>query len=635
MNIRIEYLEEPPRARVAGDAEVPAAIWNRVLDLVLRVDGGADVVGRLIETDWGSFLQVVPELARAREEYGSIFTYNPEARRRLQQYREEFRAVREVELVHPAMREEEIQPRLAEFGFARILTGEQRRDVVRMVSLRHAANFSVPGAGKTTVALAVHLLIRDPQTKFVVVAPKNAFGAWDEVLEECLDPLDQDADNTPFVRLEGGFDNIRRILAQEPARAIISYDQLARVSEVMIDYLRFHRVHLILDESHRMKAGDQSLRGAALLRLAHLPARRDILTGTPIPRSMDDIAPQLDFLWPGQGLGRRIAQADEPGPMLRGLYVRTTKGELGLAPPIKHWIPVEMSPAQLSLYALMREQILSRLAGIRTDPNIDLPAARRSVIRLLQVASNPILTVRRLTAEAPRDFPYNDPLIERIFGAIVAEPDSPKLIRACELARTILNGDPNSRVVIWSCFTETVERLAELLSDFGATFIHGGVPTGAAADLSTREGRIRAFHDESGTCRVLVANPAACSEGISLHRICHHAIYVDRSYNAGHFLQSVDRIHRLGLPPEIETHVYVLESIAPGVVGSIDYAVRRRLVEKLHIMAQALEDADLRRLALDEEEGDEPLDYDIQLEDIADLIDELSGVAEDPGEEQL
>ena len=79
----------------------------------------------------------------------------------------------------------------------------------------------------------------------------------------------------------------------------------------------------------------------------------------------------------------------------------------------------------------------------------------------------------------------------------------------------------------------------------------------------------------------------------------------------------------------------MLESIAPGVVGSIDFAVRRRLVEKLHTMAAALEDADLRRLALDEEQGEEPLDYDIQLEDIADLIDELRGVADQPGEEEL
>ena len=78
-----------------------------------------------------------------------------------------------------------------------------------------------------------------------------------------------------------------------------------------------------------------------------------------------------------------------------------------------------------------------------------------------------------------------------------------------------------------------------------------------------------------------------------------------------------------------------MESIAPGVTGSIDYSVRRRLVEKLHTMAQALEDPDLHRLALDEEEGEEPLDYDIGLDDIADLIDELGGVAGEPGEEEL
>lgn len=635
MSLRIDYLEDPSRARLVGSSELPPTVWNRVLDLILRADASADVVERSIEVDWATFLQTVPDLARLRDEFRIVFSYNTPALEHLRRYRDEYQAVRNVELTRPSIGEHEIQERLLAVGFVRPLTNEQRRDAVRMLSLRNCANFSVPGAGKTTVAFAVHLLVRDPRTKLLVVAPKNAFAAWDEVLDECLDPLNQNADHTVFVRLEGGLDNIRRVLSQEPVRAIISYDQLKGVSEVVIEYLRLHPVHVILDESHRMKGGDRSLRGAALLRMAHLPARRDILTGTPIPRSMDDIASQLDFLWPGQGLGQRIIQAEESGPLLRPLYVRTTKGELGLASPIKHWIRVAMSPAQLSLYSLMRDQILSQYAGIRTDSNINIQSARRSVIRLLQVASNPISTVRRLTFENPEDFQYNDARIEAIFRAIVAEPDSPKLVSAADLTRTILDQYPDSRVVIWSSFTETVERLAELLSDFGATFIHGGVPTGSREDRNTREGRIRAFHDPDGSCRVLVANPAACSEGISLHRVCHHAIYVDRSYNAGHFLQSVDRIHRLGLAPGIETHVYVLESVAPGIVGSIDYSVRRRLVEKLHTMAQALEDADLRQLALDEEEGDEPLDFDIELDDIRDLINELSGDAADAGEEEL
>lgn len=89
----------------------------------------------------------------------------------------------------------------------------------------------------------------------------------------------------------------------------------------------------------------------------------------------------------------------------------------------------------------------------------------------------------------------------------------------------------------------------------------------------------------------------------------------------------------LGLSPETLTYVHVMESVAPGVVGAIDYSVRRRLIDKLNMMATALEDIDLRQLALDEQEGDEPIDYDITLDDIIDLISELSGTAPEPGEE--
>ena len=90
----------------------------------------------------------------------------------------------------------------------------------------------------------------------------------------------------------------------------------------------------------------------------------------------------------------------------------------------------------------------------------------------------------------------------------------------------------------------------------------------------------------------------------------------------------------MGLPPDTETHVYILESVAPNIVGAIDYSVRRRMIQKLHTMSEALEDFDLQRLALDEEEGDAPLDYDITLEDLSDVIKELSGTATAPGEDE-
>ena len=86
-----------------------------------------------------------------------------------------------------------------------------------------------------------------------------------------------------------------------------------------------------------------------------------------------------------------------------------------------------------------------------------------------------------------------------------------------------------------------------------------GVSSGSDDDISSREGRIRKFHNDS-SCRVMIANPQACGEGISLHKVCHYAIYLDRSFNSAHYLQSVDRIHRLGLAKSMETNVEILMS---------------------------------------------------------------------------
>jgi SNF2 family DNA or RNA helicase len=628
-------LDELGLARLAADEQIHASAWRRISDLALSIEPDARIAGRTIELEWANLLSIAPKLADLRRDLNFAIEYSAEARDHLKRFREEYRAVRNVEVRRLDITEDNIQEKLAELGWIRPLKREQKRDAVRMLALPNSANFSVPGAGKTTVAFAVHLLAKKPETSLLVVAPKNAFAAWDEVIVDNLDAAPgSSADMSPFVRLEGGVGAIEEALSNpEYKRLIISYDQLIRVVDSISDILRRRSIHVILDESHRMKAGDRSQRGVALLGLSHLPVRRDILSGTPLPRSIEDLGPQIDFLWPGQRLGFRIVNANSPKDLLNGLYVRTTKHELRLPPRYTHFEPVRMSPAQLAFYSLMREEALKRLRGIRSTSNIDLTNARRSVMRLLQAASNPILAVKRMTNEEPDTFPYDDPTIESIFTAIVASPDSPKILRACDLARQVLGADAESRVVIWSSFTENVERIAELLSEFGATFIHGGVPVGSDGDPGTREARIKSFHASDLRCRVIVANPAACSEGISLHRVCHHAIYVDRTYNAGHFLQSVDRIHRLGLPDGVDTHIYILESIAPSLVGSIDYSVRRRLIAKLRTMADALEDHDLRLLAIDEEEGEQPIDFDIDIEDLSDVIDELTGRAPTPEDE--
>ena len=102
----------------------------------------------------------------------------------------------------------------------------------------------------------------------------------------------------------------------------------------------------------------------------------------------------------------------------------------------------------------------------------------------------------------------------------------------------------------------------------------------------------------------MVANPAAAGEGISLHTVCHHAIYLDRNFNAAQYLQSEDRIHRLGLSQNQQTTIEIVEC-----AGTVDETVRQRLEFKVAQMADALNDSGLKiaPVPMDPDEEDEDL----------------------------
>jgi hypothetical protein len=198
--------------------------------------------------------------------------------------------------------------------------------------------------------------------------------------------------------------------------------------------------------------------------------------------------------------------------------------------------------------------------------------------------------------------------------------DSNKILRAAQIARDLAQQGRKS--IIWCLFYDNIDRLVFLLDDLGARALDGRVPSGSRTDPETREGRIANFHLRDDRM-ILVANPAACSEGISLQRVCHDAIYLERSYNAGHYLQSIDRIHRLGIePPDAITNVTILQSVATHATGSIDHSVSLRMRTKMRAMVDALDDPDIGQLLLDEEAFPVPI-VDADFDDLADLLEQL------------
>ena len=60
--------------------------------------------------------------------------------------------------------------------------------------------------------------------------------------------------------------------------------------------------------------------------------------------------------------------------------------------------------------------------------------------------------------------------------------------------------------------------------------------------------------------QVLIANPNTLAESVSLHTVCHDAIYFEYSFNLTHMLQSKDRINRLGLQTYTQYYYLMLEN---------------------------------------------------------------------------
>ena len=164
-----------------------------------------------------------------------------------------------------------------------------------------------------------------------------------------------------------------------------------------------------------------------------------------------------------------------------------------------------------------------------------------------------------------------------------------------EKARDIIQGiiDDGGKVIVWACYIKNIEMLSKYLESqgietrtlYGATPIAGDDLTEEDEEYSlTREAIVKEFHNPESSFKVIIANPFAVSESISLHKACHNAIYLERSFNAAHFLQSKDRIHRYGLKEGVETHYYYLVSN-----DSVDNTIHTRLQEKEQRLMEIIE----------------------------------------------
>lgn len=593
--LRIAYREADLAAVVSWETEDDAHPWPTMIRRLAadHTPNSRQEDARSFSMPWWNFAALRGELGAIFQAYGlrpgGGLDISAAAQDLLRQSKRSLDSYAAASASNPVSRGE-LEARLNEVGFARRLTDNQARNVGKLVALPAAATFSVPGAGKTTEALAFFAYKSQEDERLLVLGPKNAFPAWDEQIEVCLPHFGK----APFVRLRGGREKIEKLLGANPKFMLLSYQQLARVPDLIAAHVARHKAFVYLDESHRIKSGTAKQTARAVLGLSHLPAGKLIMSGTPMPQAFDDLVPQFAFLYPEI----EVAPFDVVDK-IKPVYVRTNKRELGLPPVTRRSVTLPMAPLQRELYKLMKSEVAREVRAALTIRNKQVfRALGRSVSRLLQFVSNPSLLAADLSFVKPE-----------LYQAVLAEGDGPKLRYVIRRTRELTS--QGHKVLIWSSFVRNVEYLAEKLEDLGAVYIHGGVDAGEDDDDESREGKIKLFHNDPNT-KVMIANPAAASEGVSLHKVCHHAIYLDRTFNAAHYLQSEDRIHRLGLEPHEDTFIEIVQC-----EDTVDETVQGRLNAKIERMAQALEDSSLTvdPIAMDPTDIEDFDDYSVGLGD--------------------
>ncbi|MGW3191841.1 DEAD/DEAH box helicase [Streptomyces ardesiacus] len=461
----------------------------------------------------------------------------------------------------------------------------QMRDTARLLSMGNGANFSVPGAGKTRVSLAAFSALRErgEVSRILVVSPRSAFEAWRYEADACFaEPLQ--------VHVMG------KGAPPSADLLVINYERLHGALPALSDWLRAAPAMLVVDEAHRMKLGGAGVWGAACLALGPLSRVRMILSGTPAPNGAKDLENLLSFVWPGHGR-RVVTQAVDGGDLahasqvLRPMFTRTTKAELGLPPVELRLRRLAMPPLHEEIYEALK--VGGKVSARAAADRMDFQALGKAVLRMLMAATSPALLVGGSTRYEPLEFRVpplqaseNAPLSELLHR--LPEYEVPTKYKEA-LAIVAENASLGRKTLVWTSFVRSITSLQRLLAPFQPAAVHGGT--------QDREAEIRRFREDPA-CSVLISNPATLGEGISLHQDCHDAIYIDRDFQAGRFLQSLDRIHRLGLSPDVETRITVL-----AAAGTVDEIVAMRLAEKLEFMGRVLDDPAVRELGDPAEEA--------------------------------
>ncbi len=495
---------------------------------------------------------------------------------------------------------------------------------------QNACNFSVPGAGKTTTVYSAYAYLKSLPSgdykhvnKLLIICPLAAFEAWKTEFKNCFgrDPIFKELVGlTPAERKEYFYSS------SDAELSIISYHSATGSEQDLkniSDFIARNKVMLVLDEAHKIKNTDGGRTAEGILKISKHAKSRVVLTGTPAPNGYQDLINLFKFIWPTKKIIKYPApylkelsgkynstikeKIDDLVDSISPYFMRVRKSDLGLPPVVDNSpIYVEMDPEQKSIYEKIEEKYIKNLKS-SDDSSISFTDVlkKAKMIRLMQCATNPELLLSPLDdfyEDIGAGQVVEDDLINEIQKYKLKIPNKFKSLKSL-VSKIITQDGPEGRVVVWSIFIKNMTKLQLYLKSEGidSELLYGDTPNeneNTPEDVVTRAKIIRRFHQDDCPYRVIIANPFAVGESISLHKACRNAIYFEKNFNAAMYMQSKDRIHRYGLKDgEIVNYYHLLSK------DTIDEVVHDRVILKEERMLEIIENEDIPLLI--ENMGDE------------------------------
>lgn len=435
--------------------------------------------------------------------------------------------------------------------------------------LKDYALFWEQGTGKSklTIDTACWMLTEGLIDGVLVVAPNNVDANWilDEIPTHCWQDVLKRSCLLRFrsnkARQVGHQNEIKNLLAHKgPTWLAISYDAFMTEAgkKLAWKYLKSRRILYVTDEAHKIKS-PSAKRTISIVASGRYATFKRLLTGTPVSNGPFDVYSLMKFLdenfWKSHGLDSYFVfknrfgiwnkgfnkavdkeydvlvgyqNLDKLAEIIKTNSSRVTKDEvLDLPPKLYSKRYFELNSQQEKLY----QQIKDEYMAITQSGN--LVTAGLAITRLLrfqQITSGYI--------------PVDD---EETVKMELIGNQNPRL----ELLKEICEALPH-KAIIWARFQQDIDQIMATLGTEAARY------DGKVNDEDRQKAKV-GF--QTGDIKFLVANPAAASEGLTLHA-ARTVIYYNNSFSLLLREQSEDRAHRIGQ----EHPVNYIDLMAQGTV---------------------------------------------------------------------